>query len=297
MTAFRLKRKESTADGIRRVAHERTRDAVERLRDPDADAVEAVHESRKDMKKLRAALKLVRPELGEEVYDRENARFRAAGRELSDARDAQVRAETVDALAERFADDPPPGGWWTVRALIVGDGKVDEAELAAVRERVATEIDRGDAVVDAWPLDDLGFGLVRRGLKRAYARGRKRYREARDNPGDETLHEFRKRSKDLWYHLRLVRDAWPEVLKSAADEAHELSDRLGDDHDLVVLTEYLTNDGPALTGAQLEHLRGQVEARRAELQGEAFAYGERLYAEKPKRFVARIEAYWEARKL
>lgn len=297
MTAFRLKRKESTAEGIRRVAHERAHDAVERLRDPDADPVEAVHESRKDLKKLRAALKLVRPELGEEAYDRENARYRGAGRELSDARDAQVRAETVDALAERFADDPPPGGWWTVRALIVGDREVQEAELAAVRERVAAEIDRGDAAVDSWRLDDAGFGLLRRGLKRAYARGRKRYRQAREDPGDEALHEFRKRSKDLWYHLRLIREAWPEVLQSAADEAHELSDRLGDDHDLVVLTEYLTNDGPALTGAQLEHLRGQIEARRAELQGEAFAYGERLYTEKPKRFVARIEAYWKAREL
>ena len=297
MTAFRLKRKESTPDGIRRVAHERTQDAVDRLRDPDADPVEAVHESRKDLKKLRAALKLVRPELGEAAYDRENSRYRAAGRELSDARDAQVRAETVDALAKRFADDPPPGGWWTVRALIVGDGEVSEAELAAVRERVAAEVDRGDAAVDSWELDDAGFALLRRGLKRAYARGRKRYLQAREDPGDEALHEFRKRSKDLWYHLRLIREAWPEVLQSAADEAHELSDRLGDDHDLVVLTEYLTNDGPALTSAQLEHLRGQIEARRAELQGEAFAYAERLYAEKPKRFVARIGAYWKARKI
>ena len=32
---------------------------------------------------------------------------------------------------------------------------------------------------------------------------RKRYREARADPTDERLHELRKRSKDLWYHLRL----------------------------------------------------------------------------------------------
>jgi CHAD domain-containing protein len=298
VTAFRLrKKKETEVEGIRRVAHGRTEDAVERLRDPDADPVEAVHESRKDLKKLRAALKLVRPEVGEEVYDRENGRFRAAGRELSDVRDAQVRAETVDALAERFADDPPPGGWWTVRALIVGGGEVDDADLAAARERTAAEIERGDVAIDEWPLADGGFRLLRPGLKRAYSRARKRYREAREDPSNESLHEFRKRSKDLWYHLRLVREAWPEVLKSAADEAHELSDRLGDDHDLVVLTEYLENEAPALTDAQLDHLRGQIEARRAELQGEAFAYGERLLAEKPKRFVKRIETYWDAREL
>jgi CHAD domain-containing protein len=297
VTAFRLKAKESEADGIRRVVHGRARDAAERLRDEDADPVEAVHESRKDLKKLRAALKLVRPELGEEVYERENARFRAAGRELSDVRDAQVRAATLDALAERFADDPPPGGWWTVRALVVGGDEVDEAELGGARERAAAQIAEGDVAIDEWPLGGDGFELLRPGLKRAYSRGRKRFREARDNPADDPLHEWRKRSKDLWYHLRLLRRAWPEVVKAMADEAHELSDRLGDDHDLVVLTEYLATEEPALTSDQLAHLRGQIEARRAELQGEALAYGERLFAEKPKRYVARIERYWDARKI
>ena len=51
------------------------------------------------MKKLRSALKLVRPVLGEKAYRRENERFRDVARELSDVRDAQVRAETVEALA------------------------------------------------------------------------------------------------------------------------------------------------------------------------------------------------------
>ena len=186
------------------MAHGRTGDAVERLRDADADPVEGVHESRKDLKKLRAMLKLVRPALGEEVYDRENARFRAAGRELSDVRDAQVRADTLDALAERFADDPPPGGWWTVRALVVGNDEVDESELAAVRDRVAVQIEQGDVAIDEWPLGEDGFEPLRPGLKRAYSRGRKTLRDARDDPADEPLHEWRKRSKDLWYHLRLV---------------------------------------------------------------------------------------------
>ena len=102
--------------------------------------------------------------------------------------------------------------------------------------------------------------LLRPGLRRAYSRGRKRYLEARADPSDEALHEWRKRSKDLWYHLRLVRRCWPQVLDSTADEAHELSDRLGDDHDLV-------------------------------------AYAERPFAEKPKRFVARLERYWDAARL
>jgi CHAD domain-containing protein len=294
MTAFKLKRKEREDKGIRRVAHGRTEDAVGLLRDEGADPVEAVHEARKDMKKLRATLKLVRPVMGDNAYDRENARYRDAGRVLSDVRDAQVRAETVDGLAERFPDDPPPAGWWDVRALLAGDDAPGDGDLEALRERAASEVERGDEAIDDWPLDGGGFKLLRAGLKRSYSRGRSRYREALDDPSDEALHEWRKRSKDLWYHLRLVRRAWPEVLGATADEAHELSDRLGDDHDLVVLSAYLQDTDVALTSDQREHLHELVARRRSELQEEAFAYGARLYAESPKRFVKRIERYWEA---
>ena len=296
MTAFKLKKKESAKKGIRRVAHDRAEDAVGLLRDEEADPIEAVHEARKDLKKLRATLKLVRPLIGEKAYGRENARFRDAGRALSDVRDAQVRAQTIDALAKRFSDDPPPGGWWTLRALLVYELSGNGA-LESLREQVSDEIERGDQAIEDWPLGANGFDLLGPGLKRAYSRGRRRFRDARKDPSDERLHEWRKRSKDLWYQLRLVRRAWPEVMTTTADEAHELSDRLGDDHDLVVLTADLEDARPPLSHKQLEHLRKLIGKRRKELQGEAFAYGERLFAEKPKRFVERIERYWDAAKL
>ena len=55
---------------------------------------EAVHSARKDMKKLRALLRLVRGELGASVYRRENARFREAAATLAGLRDADVMLVT-----------------------------------------------------------------------------------------------------------------------------------------------------------------------------------------------------------
>jgi CHAD domain-containing protein len=293
VTAFRLRRKESEAEGIRRVAHERAGHAARLLRDEDADPADAVHGARKDLKKLRSTLRLVRPLLGDTIYRRENKRFRNAGRALSDARDAQVRAATIDALAEHFDDEPPPGGWWAVRSELGADPP-GEASLDSLRERTAGEIERGDREIDAWPLDGEGFELLRPGLKRAYSRTRKSYRQAHRHPNDETLHEFRKRSKDLWYHLRLVRRAWPAVIEATAGEAQDLSDLLGDDHDLVVFTEYLDEADTPLTSEQRSRILRLIAVRREELQEKAFAHGERLLAEKPKRFTGRIGRYWEA---
>jgi hypothetical protein len=78
-----------------------------------------------------------------------------------------------------------------------------------------------------------------------------------------------------------------------ADEAHRLSELLGDDHDLWVLREALSameDDVPA----GLDPLLGAVDHRRTELERAAILLGQRLYAEKPGAFVRRIHHYWKA---
>ena len=295
VTAFRLKRKESEQEGIRRAAHGRTADAIGWLRNEDADPVEAVHEARKDLKKLRATLKLVRPALGNDPYRRENERFRDLGRALSDVRDQQVRAETIDKLAERYADDPPPGGWWAIRPLLLEQQGTANGELDSLRERTASAIETGDREIDRWPLDGGGFDLLGPGLRRTYSRARRRFRDACKEPSDIALHEWRKRSKDLWYHLRLVSKVSPPASKRYTDRAHQLSDLLGDDHDLLVLGQYLEQGDSQLTAEQRAHLKRLIERRRRELQEQAFAVGERLFANKPKRFAKRVERHWAVR--
>jgi CHAD domain-containing protein len=290
---YRLRRREPLAYGVRRVTRGRLDSAVERLRDPDADEVEAVHEARKDLKKLRSALRLVRPVLGDEAYRRENERYRDAARRLSDVRDAQALAETIDALEQRFEDESPPGGWAAFKTVLTA-GSSDAADVDLLRGRAATEIEAGRREIEGLPLPGTGFDVVGPGLRRAYSRGRKRFAETASEPTDERLHEWRKRSKDLWYHLRLLRPAWRPVLEPLADQAHELSDLLGDDHDLTVLAARIDEPGIALTAEQRAHLERLIAIRRGELQADAFALGERLYAEKPRAFASRIGAYWEA---
>ena len=93
--------------------------------------------------------------------------------------------------------------------------------------------------VDDWPLDHDSFEALRDGLERTYRRGRRDFRAARADPSVEALHEWRKRVKELWYHHTLLRPIWPPVMQAVGDEAHELADRLGDDHDLAMLADWV----------------------------------------------------------
>jgi CHAD domain-containing protein len=292
---YRLRRSEPVAAGVRRIALGRIDDALEHLRG-DGDPVEAVHEARKDMKKLRSLLRLVRPAIGDEVYRRENERFRDAAALLSDVRDAQVRLETFDSLVERFADELPPGGFAGFRRSLAEDERgLDADELRPTMRLAAEAIEAGRERVAEWPLDGADWELVADGLRRQYRRGRARRDDALAESSTPALHEWRKRAKDHWYHLRLVRNSWRAVLTPTADAAHALSDRLGDDHDLALLRDVAAERSAAFADPDEQlALLELVDRRRAELEAEAFAIGSRIYADKPNALARRLARYWVA---
>jgi CHAD domain-containing protein len=110
------------------------------------------------------------------------------------------------------------------------------------------------------------------GIDRAYRRGRKGYKGA-SHASTEELHQWRKRAKDLWYHHRLIKDANPSVVAAYAKDAHQLSDLLGDDHDLAVVRATIVHqDPPAATApVDLDPVVDLIDERRSELQAEARA--------------------------
>ncbi len=295
--AFRLTPGEPVPDEVRRVALGRIDHALDELRgQSDSTREEAVHEARKDMKKLRAVLRLVRGELGDRVYQAENACFRDTARQLAGVRDADVMLSTLGGLEERYGELPGAAGRLRP-ALIAHRFRTSAGSMKpASRAAVETLAEARERVVD-WPLDADGFEMFEEGLGRIYRQGRHSYEAAQKHPSAERLHEWRKRVKDHWHHCQLLQDTWKPVMSALADEAHELSDRLGDDHDLAVLVEWAHVHGSALDGSD-PVLRGFdviVESRRRELQEEAFGYAARLYADKPSAFVARLEGWWDAR--
>ena len=87
---------------------------------------------------------------------------------------------------------------------------------------------------------------------------------------------------------------WPPVMKAVADELHVLTDRLGDDHDLAQLERLVSADPRSCGASDCAALLGLIGVRRGELQAEARELGERLFTEKPRAFVARLEGYWTA---
>jgi CHAD domain-containing protein len=116
----------------------------------------------------------------------------------------------------------------------------------------------------------------------------------RSAPEADRFHELRKRVKYHWYHTRLLRPLWPLLIRREAKAGDELSDLLGDEHDLSVFRGMLLREPHLLAGVELQaELFACIDRRRESLRREAIVLSRRLFAEKPKHFVRRYQRYWK----
>jgi CHAD domain-containing protein len=282
---FALRRDESIAEGTRRIAGRQLDKAIEALEQAEPDDVPAaVHGVRKRTKRVRAVARLVRSGTGEQ-YGTVNAAARDAARELSAVREGPALLETFDTLVAGAGPDRLAVDLLPVRQALTHRAETTpEVDLEKAIDLLTT----ARQAVDRWVFDD-GEDVLARGLEKTYRHGRRGFRDALDAESPDEFHEWRKATKHLWHQTQLLEDAAPSSLHRQAHAFHDLADALGDDHDLAVLVGLVRGHvehvgGPAVAEAAVS----LAEDRRGDLERRALLLGARLYAEKPKAFVARM---------
>ncbi len=294
--AFRLASNETVAAGIKRAVREQVDKAIAEMDDRKLARDEAVHQVRKRCKKIRAALRLVRPALGTQ-YQKENRWYRDTARLLAGWRDAAVLVETFDALLERFAKQTDREHFQSLRAAFVHQRQRAARKATKQNQRlkkVRTRLVVARKRIAHWTLDPNDFSAVAGGLQKTYRRARKATARAEQEPQPENFHDWRKRAKYHRYQLRLLNKLWPARLNPWRQELQTLSDDLGDEHDLVLLRRALLDSGqPSAAKRDRQLLVGLIDRRRRELQSRALAEGKRLFAESPKSLRKRFRRYWQ----
>ncbi len=295
--SYRLKRTESVAAGVRRIAREQVERALELLADDTVELGVAVHQVRKHCKKVRALLRLVRSG-ARRVQRRENRVLRDLARTLSSSRDAEVAIRTWNRVAATTGGDgSKSAGPPEVLVEANGAGRESPADGTrdAIREARTTLLNLLDRV-PGWRVEGRGLEVVGRGFEKTYRRARRAMRRVERTGSDEDYHEWRKHVKDHWYHLRLLQGVWPEVMRSERDEARRLAEFLGDEHDLTVLRERLVrprrrrgrNAKPPIEAETLALL----DCERERLRKRARRLGQRLLGETAASRLARLERLW-----
>ncbi|HKU13805.1 MAG TPA: CHAD domain-containing protein [Steroidobacteraceae bacterium] len=252
-----------------------------------------VHGARKQLKRARATLRLLRPAISELAYRRENTVARDAARPLSQARDDEVMSEALEGLLEHFG---PAASGLQAAPLRQGLQKsrtptkraLPARQLGQIRSALKGSMKRANA----WRPATGEWDCLAMGLRSTYRKARRALRDAQAERATDALHECRKQTKYLWHQLQVLTPLAAGPVGELADEFHHLADYLGDEHDLAVLRDRVTKSANGMSEATSSALQALIDRRRVELQDKALTLGERLYTDKSKEFVERLTRYW-----
>ena len=285
---FHFQRGDKSAEkAVRRIAAERLETSRLLFDDTTLARDTLVHELRKNVKKTRALLRLVRPHF--KGFERENAALRDAARLISDLRDADVLGVNLTRIAEKT--DIPADRIAALHARLapaVTTAFTPEDLLNAHREAIAAVEGR----IGKWKISGDGFEALRPGLERSWDAARSAMRKALSDPSGEALHHWRKRVKDHWYQTRLLAPIWPEMMTPHSATADTLGETLGDARDLAFLVEALTEGdlGNDADTAALARIAAEDEAA---LMKEAHKTGTLFFPEPASGLSRRWRGWWD----
>lgn len=217
--------------------------AVERLRAYPQHDPEGLHEARKDLKKTRSLLRLLRKTPYAPLRKDLNAALRQLGQRLSPARDREVLHGMSAALARR---KPVRGqaelkhGARKLEAFYAREGAGKPFLASETRAEVLWRLESLSRQFIPADLEGLTLEHLREGLRRHGLRMEKAFQRYQDNPGSHTLHEWRKRTKDHRYHLQLGA-RFPGVTRTRHKRVESLEKALGQARDCDLLLDRLRN--------------------------------------------------------
>lgn len=273
---------------LRRIVRSELSAALESLGEPD-DA--GIHEARKSVKKTRAILRLLREPLASDYSD-ENARLRTVAHDLSSLRDADATLVTLRELHGRYPRAMSSQVLEAVEHGLAGRKREAKAKTEPIvrHARAAIVAARQELPAEVGQVGH--FRAARSGAVASYRAARKAREGLTLDAEASAFHEWRKRTKDHWYHVRLFARL-PNGPRSRTETLRRLEEWLGKDHDLATLRSIVLDGDERFGDARTRTvLLGSIMRRQAALRRRALALGTRLFSARPKDFGASVTHWW-----
>ncbi|WOS62345.1 CHAD domain-containing protein [Sinorhizobium fredii] len=285
-------------EDFRAVGAEQVARAVAVLKDQPAGVHEAIHDARKNFKRLRSLYRLVACD-APLFQKQENARMRDVARNLSTVRDAAALVENASYLREHAASEEQQLALDKVCSILadrrdrIAEGETD---LEGKIDSTIVICEQALAALTHVSFDDgrrESAGRLAKGWRRTLSRAARARAACETSTEAELLHELRKRAQDYRMHLGLLREAWPSAMQAKRAETKELVDVLGHLNDLATMTS-LINEEPELAGDSQNqaHLLSAVITRQEDLRLEALQRAAAVFLDDPGSESRTIELLW-----
>src|SRR5436305_5019034 len=285
--SFQLRRNQTLGVNLQRICRKQVEGALEIVRGEKEPNDTPVHETRKHLKKARAALQMVSGEIGGPRFKKQDHWFRDIARLISDVRDAEVRLQTVRQLQE-ITRRTSQKTFCKTEELLLAELEHFIAAFAGWQKQAAPQLEKLQEEIEAWPVENLDCKNIRCAVQRAYKAARHALVCAKGKRTPANFHEFRSEAKRLLYQLRILRPINPLVIGALIDGLDSVADVFGRSHDLYFLGERLRCDGAQPPPRETRELVAVIEASQVELQDRGIHLAERFFEERPRDFGHRL---------
>ncbi|MDX1636429.1 MAG: CHAD domain-containing protein [Balneolaceae bacterium] len=287
---FAIQTEAPLGDELNRIHYELITETVALIRPPLDEVHESIHNARKSVKFLRALVRLLQNPLGPDRYSDYNLGYRDSGRMISELRDLHVmiiitRYVSREAHSVRRQDVEEGITYLEKRERAL----LDQARRENRFEQIVTKLelfrDRFASDIEA----EIAFPQLLPGLKSVYVQGRKKYELAAVEDSGGQFHELRKQAKYLLHCFQVLSNYWPQNLDITGTSLQQLSDYLGEEHDLALFDQLLHDDAFGSRIQRGNALSSFTTQKRAHLQRSALNLAQFVYAKPPEEFIAFFE--------
>ena len=291
---FEIKKRETFEQGLHRLLEELNSETA-RLLVAGSRMHISIHEARKNIKKIRAALRLIRNEIGEEKYRGLNAFYSEAGQQVAMLRDDTSIIELLENFKLAIKS---PALKKVIQKSIRLTIKKRENEFAEFHKgkndiRLNKSLLNKTGELNNLNIEGKPEVFILQSVGKVHRSTIKRMNLAEQEGSKEAYHNWRKQVKYLMFQMMLLKNAWPQFFEAYIDELNKLQKLLGNLHDLDILNNMVV-DGQLLQlgKTQKEPLLNYIYPRRANLKKQVHLIGRQVFAESSLTFAQRLLGIW-----
>lgn len=250
----------------------------------------AVHEMRKTFKRLRALVRFY-IDYPDEFPPETRNQIKYFGRSFTEMRESYVNMQ----IFERIAAE---------------NHIIPERKMKAVREKLAEKnsllIEQGFLKAEGYlPIQNFGkllsvqlerFEIGQPSLLQivvqlevSYHGAYELHRQIWSGSEPQTIHELRKKMKHLMYQYDFVRLIHPRFFKTKTFQLNNITEQLGEDHDLFIFLEDLRNIRHDFTEVEFEIIENKVQHLREVNHVKLFPRMKQFFTDPPEIFNQKLE--------
>lgn len=254
----------------------------------------AVHEMRKTFKRLRSLVHFY-IDYPDEFPPDYSTQIKYFGRSLSVMRESFVNVQ----IFER---------------IVTENHIIPERKMKSFREKLAEKnrlvIEQGFLQAEGYlPIQNFGKLLARqlerfeigqpsllqivKQLEVSYLEAFELFKQISADSEPEKIHELRKKMKRLMYQYDFIRFLHPRFFKSKTFQLNNITERLGEDHDLFVFLEDIKNTEHDFTNVEFEIIENKVQHLREVNQVKLFPRLKQFFSDTPLIFNQKLETIFK----